>query len=173
MRKFKAVVFDIDGTLTPQNSWTAFTRDIGGSVDDHLAIYSDHVKGVIGLDESKQKLLKLWQATGKANKIHIEEVFNSWPIREDAKGLIDWLKNESYIICLITGSVGIYAKHVADLLSVDNYYANGELYFGENGDLIDFHYTANQAEIKLQQFSEFCKLNNLKPTECVAVGDGD
>jgi FMN phosphatase YigB (HAD superfamily) len=29
MQNIKAVVFDIDGTLTPQNSWTAFTRDIG------------------------------------------------------------------------------------------------------------------------------------------------
>lgn len=41
----KAIIFDIDGTLTPQNSWTAFTADMGASVEDHLSIYRSHLDG--------------------------------------------------------------------------------------------------------------------------------
>ena len=71
MTRIKAIIFDIDGTLTPQISWTAFTRDIGGSVAKHLAIYQDHLNGSIGLDNSKRQLLGLWQATGNAKLSHI------------------------------------------------------------------------------------------------------
>lgn len=173
MGKIKAIIFDIDGTLTPQNSWTAFTRDIGGSVADHLAIYSDHIHGKIGLDESKKLLLKMWQATGKATKQHIEQVFDTWPVRDDAQDLVEWLQQNGYRVCLITGSVGVYAKHIADKLGVEDYYSNAELYFDKRGKLSDFHYTANQAEVKLDQFSEFCKSKSIKPTECFAIGDGD
>jgi HAD superfamily phosphoserine phosphatase-like hydrolase len=173
VRTIKAVIFDIDGTLTPQNSWTAFTRDIGGSVEEHLAIYSDHINGKIGLDKSKELLLKLWQDTGKANKQHIESVFKTWLVRNDAKELIDWLKSNGYAICLITGSVGVYAKYMAQKLGVKYYYSNAELYFDDDGELVDFHYTANQAEVKLEQFGEFCKLMSLRASDCAAVGDGD
>jgi len=173
MSKLKAVIFDIDGTLTPQNSWKAFTNDLGASVADHLAIYGEHVDGKIGLDESKQKLLAMWQATGNANRDHIEKVFDSWPVRPDAKDLIDWLKTKGYTVCLITGSVGVYAKHMAEKLGVEHWYANAELYFDEQGELSSFHYTANQAEIKLQHFTEFCHKYNLDFDQCMAVGDGD
>lgn len=169
----KAIIFDIDGTLTPGNSWTAFTRDIGASVADHLAVYKDHLDGKIGLDESKQKLLAMWQATGLANKSHIEGVYKTWPIKHDAEDLIKWLKDNGYVVCLITGSVGIYAKHMADRLGVDHYYANAELYFDDEGHLSNFHYTADQADVKLKQFKEFCQSNNLQMDECAAVGDGD
>src|SRR5665213_2004360 len=173
MKDLKAVIFDIDGTLTPQNSWTAFTRDIGGSVEDHLEIYHSHLNGKIGLDESKRQLLAIWQATGRAERSYIEQSFESWPVREEAYTLIKWLQHSGFVVCLITGSVGLYAKHMAEKLNVDDYYANAELYFDEKGMLADFHYTADQAEVKLTQFSEFCRLKRLQPEECVAVGDGN
>ncbi len=173
MNKYKAAIFDIDGTLTPQVSWTAFTRDIGGSVAEHLAIYHDHLDGKIGLDESKARLLKMWQSTGKANKAHIVNAFGAWPVRPDAFPLIKWLKENGYRVCLITGSVGVYAKYMAEKLGADAYYANAELYFDANGELENFHYTTDQAEVKLRQFKEFCQQNNLRPGQCVPIGDSD
>lgn len=173
MNKPKAAIFDIDGTLTPQNSWIAFSQDIGASVADHLAIYSQHLGGEISLDESKKQLLAMWRATGKANKAHIQSVFKNWPVKEDARDLVDWLKSQGYSICLITGSLGVYAEHIARELGVDHYYANAELYFDEDEELTDFHYTANQAEVKLQQFTDFCEAQGIEPGDCIAVGDSD
>src|SRR3989338_6397193 len=40
MEVIKAVVFDIDGTVTPHaNSWLATTRDLGGSVEEHKVMF--------------------------------------------------------------------------------------------------------------------------------------
>lgn len=173
MNNVKAVIFDIDGTLSPENSWTAFSRDLGSSVAEHLAIYQDHLAGNIGLDESKRMLLKLWLATGRANKQNIEQMFASWPLRDDAQQVIEWLKHKGIRVCLITGSVDLYAQHIAERLDVSDYYANAKLVFDDNGNLENFDYTTDQAEVKLQQLREFCAKYDLREDECIAVGDSD
>lgn len=173
MRKYKAVIFDIDGTLTRHNSWRSFTHGIGASVEDHMKIYGDHLSGKISLEESKRLLLKMWQATGKANRSNIDRLYEEWFIREDAQELIDWLRSQQYRIYLITGSVGIYAQHIAARLGVADYISSAELYFNDAGDLVDFHYTADQGAAKLVQMQDYCNHQRIQPNECVPVGDGD
>lgn len=173
MKKFKVVIFDIDGTLTPMNSWLAITRDIGGSVAEHLAIYEEHVKGGVGLDDAKRRLLEMWQASGNDNRSHIESLFDSWPVRPEAYSLISELKQYDYLVCLITGSISIYAEYMAKKLGVSKYYANGKLHFSKEGKLIDFDYTTDEASLKLHQFKDFCDSNGLLADECVVVGDSD
>ena len=68
MRTPKAVVFDIDGTLSPEVSWLALTRDLGAPVDQHVQIYNDYKEGLIDYPTSKAQLIGLWRATGNANK---------------------------------------------------------------------------------------------------------
>lgn len=173
VRTIKAVIFDIDGTLTEHNSWYAFTRDIGGSEAEHLAIYEGQRNGSIGFDEAKQKLLEMWQSSGKANRKDITSIFNKWDIRPEAYPLAKWLHASGYRICLITGSVKIYASIIARRLGVKDYYANADLYFNEKDELEAFHYDTDQAAVKVDQFTEFCKKYKLKPDECIAVGDGE
>lgn len=172
MKHFRAIIFDIDGTLTPGNSWAAFSNDLGASVSRHMEIYRAHAGGKLGLDESKQLLLQMWQKTGNANRDHIEKRFDTWPIRPEALPLINWLKSHDYIVCLITGSVENYASHIAAKLGVEHWYANAELFFDWRGEMVAFHYTANQAEVKLEQFADFCKKHNLSADQCIAIGDG-
>lgn len=173
MSTYKAVIFDIDGTLTMDISWTALTRDIGGSVAEHLAIYEEHVGGNIGLDEAKRKLLDLWRATGKATKPHLQQLFAMWPVRPEARPVIKELKTQGLLICLITGSMDLYAKHIADELDVPAYYANATLYFDDDNNLFDFHYDRDQAALKLIHLRAFCQANKLQLNECLVVGDSN
>lgn len=173
VRTIKAVVFDIDGTLTEHNSWYAFTRDIGGSEAEHLAIYEGQRNGIIGFDEAKQKLLEMWQKSGKANRKSILEIYNHWDIRPEAYPLAKWLHSSGYRTCLITGSVKIYAEIISRKLGIKDNYANADLYFNEKDELEAFHYDTDQASVKVDQFAMFCKKYKLNPEECVAVGDGD
>ena len=74
MRKdieIKAVVFDIDGTLSPHVSWTKLTALLGAPVSGLNKIYENLKNGNSRYRESKYALLKLWEDTGKLNKTRL------------------------------------------------------------------------------------------------------
>jgi phosphoserine phosphatase len=43
----KAAIFDIDGTLSPEVSWTELTHRLGTSVEEHLRIFGKYRRGEI------------------------------------------------------------------------------------------------------------------------------
>jgi len=171
--KFKAVIFDIDGTLSLEISWLAFTKGLGASVDDHLKIYKDLKTATVSYEQSKEELLTMWKKTGKANKEFISSLFEKWPLKNEAKEIMSYLKEHGFMTCLITGSIDLYAKIIAKRLEVDNYYANTEFIWDQNGYLADFHYYREQSKKKVEQFLEFCRISNLQPKDCLIVGDDD
>jgi len=172
MSETKAVVFDIDGTLSPEISWLALTRDLGASVDDHVRIYTDYKAGTIGYEESKNQLIGIWQATGNANKSFFQELFEGWPLDPAAPHIVEKALGR-HAVCLITGSMDLYAQIVARKLGIDKWYANTTLTWNSDGELVDMDYELRQADRKLEQFSAFCAENELKPVECIVVGDGE
>ncbi|HEY4964708.1 MAG TPA: HAD-IB family phosphatase [Candidatus Saccharimonadales bacterium] len=172
MTKIRTVIFDLDGTLIEHNSWLQFTHDIGASKDDHVTIHAGLSEGKLTYKQAKNKLLALWQATGNSNKTKVKDVYSSWPIRDEAFSVVNWLKARGYTLCLISGATNTYAAYVAGRLGIDNYYANADLHFNEDDELVDLYYEVDQASVKKTQLLEFCKKQNIDPTECVAVGDG-
>lgn len=168
----KAVIFDIDGVLSERISWTELTKDLGASVDEHLDIFNQLIDGKITYEDSKSQLLKIWQSTGNTNNETFQEIFASWPLRVEAQGVIDFLRDKGIITCIITGSMDLYAKVVAEKLDIPFYYFNTELVWDDRRNLIDFHYSKDQANKKVEQFQKFRKEWNLIPKECVGVGDG-
>jgi phosphoserine phosphatase len=173
MKKIVAVIFDVDGTLTEGVSWTTLTEEMGASKAEHMAIFEAFGKDEISYPKAKRDLLQLWQKTGNANKHFIEAAFARLPIREEAPSVISWLKERGYIICLITGSMNVYASQVAERLGVEHWYANTELIFDASGELIDFTYELDQSPKKLVHFQEFCDQMKVDPVSCLVVGDSD
>jgi HAD superfamily phosphoserine phosphatase-like hydrolase len=173
MKEIKAVVFDIDGTVTPHaNSWLAFTHGLGASTEEHKKIFFEGFKGgQVSYEIVRERLTKLWRATGNANRPYIENMFSSWPVLPEAQELISFLRGKGLEIVFITGSVGIYAKIVADKFSVSDYYANGELIFDSEGSLIDFHFPHDESGRKLDNMRAFCERKGLSAEAVVALGD--
>jgi HAD superfamily phosphoserine phosphatase-like hydrolase len=172
METLRAIIFDVDGTLSPEISWTALTRDLGASVEDHSALYQQYKAGQVDYAESKKQLIDLWRATGNANKNHFLSLFEAWPLAPEAPNIIENLAKK-YSICLITGSMDLYAQTVAQKLHVTDYYANTTLHWDEAGNLTDMDYELDQAKRKLEQFLAYCSLCAITPEECVVVGDSD
>lgn len=170
-KNIEAVVFDLDGTLTPGNSWTDLTRDLGGSVLNHLEIFGKHISGEASYEEARGQLTRLWQATGNANRDCIKSMYESWPIRPEANPLIGWLKQNDFLVCLITGSTIDYAEHIAKRLGVEDYFASAGFMFDENGDLTDFYYVLDQAAAKTEHLDIFCSTHAISPQRCLVVGD--
>lgn len=171
MSKAEAVVFDIDGTLSPEVSWLALTRDLGAPVEQHIQIYQDYKNGKIDYPTSKSQLIDLWRSTGNANRAFFVQLFDALPLDPVAEKIAQAAK-EGRIVCLITGSMDLYAEAVAKKLGIDEWYANTTLHWDTDGNLVDMDYELNQAARKLEQFGEFCQANSLEMQNCLVVGDG-
>lgn len=173
MEEIKAVVFEIDGTVTPHtNSWLAMTRDLGGSVEEHKAMFfEDFKEGKVSYAESKKKFIKFWQATGNATRSKLEAIFKSWPVYPEAKELTTFFKEKGVHVAFITGSMGMYAKIVAEKFSVPDYYANSELVFDGDGNFIDFDFPHDEAKQKVEHLHTFCGKRSLSPSNVIALGD--
>lgn len=169
--KIKAVVFDIDGTLSPHVSWTKLTALLGASVHELNKIYGNLKNGKAEYEESKRAVLKLWENGGELNKIRLEEIFNNWELKSDASSVTDYLRSKGYILCLITGSMDLYAEVIAKKLGINFWHANTTLHWKENGELLDMNYELDADKKKCEQFAEFCAEQSLSPTECIIVGD--
>jgi HAD superfamily phosphoserine phosphatase-like hydrolase len=170
---FKAVIFDIDNTLTENVSWLKITELIGASVASHEDIFRRFSDGVLPYEQAKRQLIDLWRATGKAQKSHWEALFQNWSLVEDARLVVDYLQKKDYETVLITGSIDLFAEGIARELHVDRWYANTATQWDASGELADFQYVKDQAAQKLVHLERFCDEMEIKETECVAVGDGE
>lgn len=170
---FKAVVFDIDGTLTRDISWVRLTNEIGGSIDFNDEVIRSWEKDELTYSEVKQKLIENWSKAGKGFKNEFISIFRNIPLREDAKEVIEYLQKKGYLVIMITGSFDVYAKTVGEELGVKEWFANTTLIWDKDGKLLDVE-TCKDSEAKnrkIDYFKEFCSKNNLKVEECVPVGD--
>lgn len=172
MAKTKAIILDIDETLSPDISWLTLTSKLGGSAEEHLRIYSDYKEGLVDYEQARSKLLRLWHKTGKANKKEFQSIFDQIPLRENARETVAWLQDR-YSVCLITGSMDLYAQTIAKKLGVAEWYANTSLSWGTQGELVGMEYELDQAEKKLKQLTSYCLRHGLRANECVVVGDGE
>ena len=93
----KAIIFDMDGTLTEYNSWLEFTKALGASVEEHTKIYNDLLAGKSILEESKEKLFVLWQRSENAHKEFIDAIFVSWQLKHNALEVIHDLQDSGFI----------------------------------------------------------------------------
>lgn len=170
MQKHKAIIFDIDDTLTNSTSWLELTRILGADSETHSRIYSEFVDNKLSYEEAKSDLVKLWRSTGNANKTKITKAFENIILKKDAKKVVTQL-SKKFKICLITGSMDLFANVIAGKLEIEDYFYNTELIF-DNDELVDFNYVADQSNLKLEQSQIFCEKYNLKSEEVIIVGDG-
>ena len=171
MKRLEAVAFDIDGTLTEDNSWFNFTNELGGSEAEHITVYEALGLGTMELSEAKEQLVAMWAKQGKAYKHTITDIYEKLPLRTDAYPLFDWIISKEIPVCLITGATKQYAASVAAKLGIEEYYASSELIFDDQDKLIDFDYEVDQTKAKELHFAEFCARHSVSVENCVPIGD--
>jgi HAD superfamily phosphoserine phosphatase-like hydrolase len=170
-KRVKAVIFDIDGTLTKEISWRVLSRELGVSIDEHLNIFHARMRGEISESEAKKRFLDLWRLSGKAHKDIIEKIFDGIELRKEAGEIINYLKSKKYKICLITGSVDKHAAIVAEKLGVKFYFFNTKFIYNQDGQLVDYDYEEAQGKKKLEQLKQFSREQGIELKECAVVGD--
>ena len=135
-KKIKAIVFDIDGTLSSDISWSKITNELGASVPNLERFYEDLKKGRLTLEDGQGAMVTLWRGKeGNLTKEKLLGIFDRWTLKEDAVNLFSYLKEKGYLTCLITGSVDLFAEVIAKKVEADFWYANSKLVWDKDGNL--------------------------------------
>lgn len=170
-KQIKALIFDVDGTLTESISWLDLTQCIGADTTVHNQFYLDLYQEKITIDQFNQQLTALWLASNHANKSDILAAIKNWPIKPGITDLFTYL-NPRYTTCLISGSFDLYIEHLANTLPTHHWFSNGKLYFDDHQQLTSFHLTQDQSSLKLQQMYQLCDRLDITPDQVAAIGDG-
>lgn len=169
---FKAVIFDIDGTLTQGlRGWYVLTKGLGGNIKKHRQLYEAVGTGDISVQEGVEGLMREWQKGGVVSKERVRDALMKAELRDGAAEVIEYLRSKGYLLCLITGSAEPVAEITADRLGIENYFGNSPFIYDEKDILKTFKYYPSDGSKKLEQLKVFLKDKELEPKECVPVGD--
>ncbi len=169
---FRLVAFDMDGTLTrDDSSWVTLHRHFGtlDAGDRNLAAYA---AGRIGYREFVRRDVRAW--TRARGKVHISEVgavLGSGRLAPGAARTLEALRGRGVETAIISSGVDLLARKVARRLSIPHVRANGlatdsggHLTGEPNGSGVD-------PRGKDRVLRALCRLLRLPPERAVAVGD--
>ena len=171
MNKIKLICFDVDGTLVSGVSWLTLTEGMNCSIQNHLDIFTAARTGKISFSEAERQLVYMYRESGHATKGEIVKILSKVKLRPGVKQLILYLKKKNYPIYLISGSIDIFVKKVAEKMKVNNFYANSSLKFDNNKILSKIHYQHDQGKTKLKQLKKLIHKMNIAINEVAFIGD--
>jgi HAD superfamily phosphoserine phosphatase-like hydrolase len=128
-QKPKAIITDVDSTLTERTTWYELTERLGASPYEHASLFRKFLEGEISYKQVKKDLFKLWNVNGPIHKDKLIKIFNEIPLRGEAFSLINKLKEDDYTLCLISGSIEMFIAEIAKKFKVNHYYGNSIFHF--------------------------------------------
>jgi HAD superfamily phosphoserine phosphatase-like hydrolase len=169
----EAVCFDLDGTLSEADSWLVLTEGLGCCWQEVLDIFQEYQKGKITFSQCKERLTTIYQASKKATKSFISQLFNKVELKEKASETISYLKEQGYRIYLVSGAPSIYVGIVAQKLEVDGFRASSFLIFDpEKETLQEVHWLENQGRVKVEQLQRMSQILKITMKQIAFVGNG-
>ena len=166
--KTKLICFDLDDTLIREVHSVMLPCILNGREEEHAIIQKQEESGQLDYITADYRRAKLF--TGfKESEIKSRFLEIARPLK-GIRETVDYLhKLRIKCILIMVGPVQV-AKAVSDIYGFYGYY-------GSNYEVIDGKFTGQisdyiKAENKVNCVNDFCKKNNIRPSECVAVGDG-
>ncbi len=166
-RKFKLVIFDLDGTLTQERSiWEYIHKQLGMWYGFAEEYQHQFLAGKISYEEFCESDAQVWKG------MRVEEllkIVKTVPFHPGVRELISYLKQKKLNLSMISSGLSLLANWVHQKYGFDYSVSNDLLH--ENGVLtgkvkIQVYYDkkAEWVEKSLKQFG-------VKPEEVIAVGD--
>ena len=128
----KLVCFDLNKTLIKENTWQQLNLAMGVSEKEDKYLLGLYENEKINYEEWQNRLSQIYRKNGKGMRENILKVINNYKYSDGAKDLVKYLINKSYKIALISGSIDLLVKKVADELEINYYAAHNQIEFDEN-----------------------------------------
>ncbi len=173
MQKIKLICFDLDDTITEENSWYKLNLALGmTSIEDNF-LYKKYHTGAISYEDWIAELLKFYKSKGQANLKNITDTISSYSYRTGVKEIIEYLKGKGYTIALISGSFNIMVDLVAKDLDIKLAGATNIFVFDTKDNLENIVSLGKDSVARLNILEDFCLKLGINIDECVCIGDGD
>jgi phosphoserine phosphatase len=165
---FKAVAFDLDGTLVNEKSswWTL--HKFFGTYAQSVQNMASYEQGRIMYDEFMKMDISLWKPRPHISTI--KKVLLNYTLTLNSKLVTKLLNEKGYSLFIVTTAPDVLANAVARELSISHVVSNGFIFDGE-GYLTQntvFNVDLMKKEIALRKLLSKA---GVKCEDCVAVGD--
>ncbi|MFZ5899017.1 MAG: HAD family hydrolase [Bacillota bacterium] len=167
-KPLKAVIFDLDGTLTPVRSvWQYIHERLGTWESQGLRSLNAFLAGKITYKEFAERDVDAWRGTPYTT---IESIVNEIPLRNGAKEVARTLRAVGIEMAILSSGLDVLVRRVAGILGVERYIAN-EL--GFTAGVADGRVTINVGwDGKPEHLLPLCRAWGVHPSEVAVVGDG-
>jgi phosphoserine phosphatase len=168
MGKLKLVCFDLDDTLIREIHSVMLPCILNGKEKEHSIIQEQEEKGLINYISADYRRAELLFGL-EERKIAQSFLEIAKPLK-NIKSVVEALHEQNIKCIVITVGPKQVAKVVCDIWGFDDYYGSDYEVVGGvfTGRILNYI----GAEQKIECLQDFCKNNNIKPKECIAVGDG-
>lgn len=164
----KLVCFDLDDTLIRDIHSVTIPCILNNKEKEHAIIQEKENEGLLNYIEADYLRAKLLTGLDETI-IHKRMLEIARPLKNIAE-TINELHAHNILCIVVTVGPRQVAKVVAETWGFDDYYGSDyEVRDGKfTGEILKYI----SAENKVDCLKDFCSHNNIKPFECVAVGDG-
>ncbi|UCH90129.1 MAG: HAD-IB family phosphatase [Thermoplasmata archaeon] len=168
-RRYKIVIFDLDGVLAEATSSWGYIHDFFGvSNEKNLMEYFERRIDDI---EFMRRDIAMWQMQEPDIGVErISEILGKIPLVPGALETLQEIKGRGFKIAIISGGLELLANRINELVPIDHIYANGLQHDGSgalSGEGILNVPLRHKEDVMLKLLEKL----SLSPEECVAVGD--
>jgi HAD superfamily PSPase-like hydrolase len=165
---YKAVAFDLDGTLvTEKSSWYKL-HEYFGTKEQSKENMKAYEQGKITYDVFMRLDIGLWKPRPHINTI--KEILLSYHLTPNSKLVTKILKEKGCSLFIVTTAPNILANAVASELNIP-YVASNEFTFDDKGYLTQNTLFNVDLMKKEYAFEKLLSSVGIKCEECIAIGD--
>lgn len=169
----KLIVFDLNKTLIHENSWLDLNLAMGVTQAEDDMLMRWWSERVISDQQGQDILCALYASRSYPTREAIWDAIRHYTYTAGARELVSFVQSHGYHVALISGAMDILVAHVAIELGISHWRAASTFMFDDKGVLERIRCAPNDAKHKAEMLSQLCDELGIRPTECMAIGDGD